>query len=205
MDNEFQELEQDLQRLINRGKSGARHKLSRDISITLRRGQQQRIRQQLNVDGSPYIKRKNSIKTVQKRLRFIYQGTVRDLKNWSGNKRQITGWDNDRNAIRTFNSVNIERFLSIEAGAATKRTSKKQPMFRRLRNAPFLRLQALPDSAGVGYTGVTAKIAQIHQYGGTDQVNPYVKADYPARQLLGITKKDSDNVLNQVFDFISRG
>ncbi|MDA5536433.1 phage virion morphogenesis protein [Yersinia mollaretii] len=204
MDNEFQELEHYLQRLINRGKSGARHKLSRDISIILRRGQQQRIRQQLNADGSPYTKRKESIKTVQKRLRFIYQGTVRDLKNWSGNKRQITGWDNNRNAIRTFNRVDIDRFLSVETEATTQRTNKKQPMFRRLRNATFLRLQALPDSAGAGYVGVAAKIAQIHQYGGTDQVNPYVKADYPARQLLGITSKDSDNVLNQVFDFIAQ-
>ncbi|CNB34649.1 phage virion morphogenesis protein [Yersinia ruckeri] len=205
MDNEFQELEQYLQRLMNRGKSGARHKLSRDIAITLRRGQQQRIRQQLNADGTPYTKRKDNVKTVQKRLRFIYQGTVRDLKNWSGNKCQITGWDNDRNAIRTFNRVDIDRFLSVETQATTKRTSKKQPMFRRLRNATFLRLQAMPDSAGVGYTGVAAKIAQVHQYGGTDQVNPYVKADYPARQLLGITSKDSDNVLSQVFDFIARG
>lgn len=106
--------------------------------------------------------------------------------------------------IRTFNRVDIDRFLSVEAEATTKRTSKKQPMFRRLRNATFLRLQALPDSAGAGYTGVAAKIAQIHQYGGSDQVNPYVKADYPARQLLGITPKDSDNVISQVFDFIAQ-
>ncbi|HGH3981459.1 TPA: phage virion morphogenesis protein [Yersinia enterocolitica] len=115
-------------------------------------------------------------------------------------KRQITGWDNDRNAIRTFNRVDIDRFLSVEAEATTKRTSKKQPMFRRLRNATFLRLQALPDSAGVGYTGVAAKIAQVHQYGGTDQVNPYVKADYPARQLLGITSKDGNNIIDQIFN-----
>ncbi|WP_235896049.1 phage virion morphogenesis protein [Yersinia alsatica] len=31
-----------------------------------------------------------------------------------------------------------------------------------------------------------------------------MKADYPARQLLGITPKDRDNVLSQVFDFIAQ-
>ncbi|CFQ62180.1 tail completion protein [Yersinia frederiksenii] len=151
MDNEFQELEQYLQRLINRGKSGARHKLSREISITLRRGQQQRIRQQLNANGSPYTKRKDSIKTVQKRLRFIYQGTVRDLKNWSGNKRQITGWDNDRNAIRTFNRVDIDRSRRKPPPSAPVKKNRcfaayTMPHSYAFRHSPILPVPVIPVS-----------------------------------------------------------
>lgn len=204
MANEFEQLDRVLSQLISRSQPAQRRKLGREIARDLRQGQQQRIHRQVNSNGSAYTARRPRVRTVQKRLRFIYQGKVRDLKNWSGNKRQITGWDNERNAVRTFNRAGIERFIAVETAPATKRTSKKSPMFRRLRTARFLRTTSTADSASVGFSGVAASIAKIHQYGLRDKVNPHITVDYPARELLGITRQDSEKVRDQVFDFIAR-
>ena len=49
-----------------------------------------------------------------------------------------------------------------------------------------------PDAGGVtvGFDGIAARIARIHQYGLQDEVGPGAYAQYPARELLGMTPAD---------------
>ncbi|MNJ76186.1 Phage virion morphogenesis family protein [compost metagenome] len=75
-------------------------------------------------------------------------------------------------------------------------------MFRRLRTASFLRARVSGDSAVVGFDGVAAQIANVHQLGLEDQVNPSVRMRYPLRELLGVTPQDRELMLDAVFDFI---
>lgn len=58
---------------------------------------------------------------------------------------------------------------------------------------PVRRLGAKADANGatVGYSGVTARIAEVHQFGGVDAVEPGgPKVKYPARPLLGFSAED---------------
>ncbi|MNW21809.1 Phage virion morphogenesis family protein [compost metagenome] len=49
---------------------------------------------------------------------------------------------------------------------------------------------------------MAAQIANVHQLGLEDQVNPSVRMRYPLRELLGVTPQDRELMLDAVFDFI---
>ncbi|MCP6612596.1 phage virion morphogenesis protein, partial [Klebsiella pneumoniae] len=76
--------------------------------------------------------------------------------------------------------------------------TKKAPMFTRLRTLRFMKLR--PDAGGVtvGFDGIAARIARIHQYGLKDEVGPGAYAQYPARELLGMTPADLNATENAV-------
>ncbi|MFW8532574.1 phage virion morphogenesis protein, partial [Klebsiella pneumoniae] len=80
-------------------------------------------------------------------------------------------------------------------------TTKADPMFRRLRTARFLKARATSEGASVGFTGVAARIARVHQYGLRDRVNDSgAMASYPRRELLGLSKTDRMMIARQVID-----
>lgn len=200
--NDLAQLEKELQDMLRNVEPARRRLMVKKLAQTLRKGQQKRIAQQQNTDGTKYQARSPRTEVTQQRLRFIYFGELRDLKNWKRGHDRITGWDNKRGAIRTFLRNRIERYISVETAATTKRVRKPQPMFRRLRTASFLRARASGDSAVVGFDGVAAQIANVHQLGLEDQVNPSVRMRYPLRELLGVTPQDRELMLDAVFDFI---
>lgn len=81
--------------------------------------------------------------------------------------------------------------LRGKAGAIRRR------MFARLRTARYLRVQATDSEAIVGYTGTTARLAQVHQEGRTDRPAPgQMPVRYPRRKLLGFTQQERDAVLD---------
>ncbi|EJG5638400.1 phage virion morphogenesis protein, partial [Salmonella enterica] len=90
---------------------------ARTVGQEVRRSQQRRIRSQKNPDGSAWPQRKRRITRSQQGIKFIWNGEVRELKNWHGGRgkygRTITGYDTDRNDIRTFYRSDIERYLAI--------------------------------------------------------------------------------------------
>lgn len=57
-------------------------------------------------------------------------------------------------------------------------------MFVKLRTARYLKARADASGVTVGYSGVAARIARVHQFGERDQVAPGIFTDYPVRELL---------------------
>lgn len=133
---------------------------------------------------------------------FVWQGEIRRLKNWHGGRgkygRTITGFDEERNDIRTFYRSDIERYIEIHTRSVRRSTAKKVPMFQRLRSYRFLKMRADAGGTSVGYDGVAARIARVHQYGQRDQVGPGAFAKYPVRELLGFTAGDEQMITEQV-------
>ncbi|HBQ3180286.1 TPA: phage virion morphogenesis protein, partial [Klebsiella pneumoniae] len=127
------------------------------------------------------------------------------LRNWRATRgrhgRMLTGFDIDRGDMRSFYREDIERYLDISFRPASRNTTKREQMFRRLRTARFLKTSATPDGVEVGYSGVAARIARIHQFGLRDKVNDSgAMATYPRRELLGLSKADRMAIARQVID-----
>lgn len=67
----------------------------------------------------------------------------------------------------------------------------KREMFSKLRTSKYLKSTGTADAAIVGFTSEVSPIARVHQLGLRDRVNKRgTEADYPARQLLGISAAD---------------
>ncbi|MGE5563119.1 MAG: phage virion morphogenesis protein [Bacillota bacterium] len=155
----FAALEARVDKLLANLDAGQRRALARRVGTDLRRSQIQRVRAQLNPDGSPFQPRKP--KTEQLR----------------GKKGRI------------------------------KRKAKRGPMFRKLMAARRLRLQATASGVSLGFAdNATARIARVHQFGLPDRVNRRPNAptaQYPARELLGLTQADRAMILDRVLEALS--
>ncbi|MEZ0583267.1 phage virion morphogenesis protein [Erwinia sp. STN24] len=200
----FRELDRVFSDVLIGTSPAGRTRTLRAVGQALRRSQQQRIRAQKNPDGSPYHARRRRVLRSQQGIKFIWQGELRSLKNWHGGRgrhgRTLTGFGEDRNGIRTFYRADIERYIEINTQAVRKSVNKKSPLFQRLRGYRFLKMQTDSNSASVGYGGVAARIARVHQYGQRDQIGPGAFAKYPVRELLGFTLADEQAIQEQVIN-----
>lgn len=72
------------------------------------------------------------------------------------------------------------------------RKGKLRAMFAKLRTAKYLKAKGSTNAALVSFTSDIERIARVHQLGLRDRVNrkTSLEADYPARQLLGISDAD---------------
>jgi len=205
MSNErFRELDRAFSDILAGTSQAGRMRTLRAIGQALRRSQQQRIKAQKNPGGSPYPARRRKVLRSQQGIKFVWQGEVRSLKNWHGGRgkygRTLTGFDEERNAIRTFYRSDIERYIDINTQAVRRTTDKKAPLFQRLRGYRFLKTRTDASSASVGFDGVAARIARVHQYGQRDRIGPGVFAKYPVRELLGFTLADERLIQEQVIN-----
>ncbi|EEL0078843.1 phage virion morphogenesis protein, partial [Salmonella enterica] len=129
---------------------------ARTVGQEVRRSQQRRIRSQKNPDGSAWPQRKRRITRSQQGIKFIWNGEVRELKNWHGGRgkygRTITGYDTDRNDIRTFYRSDIERYLAINTRSLRRDSTKKAPMFERLRTLRYLKMYPDQQGVSIGYS-----------------------------------------------------
>lgn len=201
----FHQLDQVFADILGGMSPAGRLRTAREVSRMLRQSQSRRIARQENPDGSKFEKRRRKVLRSQAGIGFIWNGETRRLRNWRATKgsrgRMLTGFDEERGAIRSFYREDIERYLDINFMQTRKDTTKADPMFRRLRTARFLKARADASGATVGYTGVAARIARTHQYGLRDRVNKSgAVATYPQRQLLGITKADRMAIARSVID-----
>ncbi|HDG1685931.1 TPA: phage virion morphogenesis protein [Kluyvera cryocrescens] len=184
--------------------SSGRARTARTVGKVLRISQQQRIRAQRNPDGSQYPARRRKTLRTQQGIAFVWEGQLRRLKNWHSGRgkygRTITGFDEDRNEIRMFYRADIERFTEINTRAGQRPKMVKAPMFVKLRTARFMKVKASSEGAEVGYSGMAARIARIHQYGLREQVGPGAFAKYAPRVLLGISKADEALIRSAVIN-----
>lgn len=199
----FSQLDAELSRLLSTTSPAYRRWLSAKLAKAIRADQQKRIRSQQNADGSPYQARKTRILRSKQSVEFLYKGEVRRLRGWRNtrgrNGRMITGYDEERGAVRSFMRKDIERFLSIDLSETRRSSKRSDPMFKRLRTARFLRAQAFPDAAVAGFQGKAAAIARQHQYGLTGAVNELARTQYPKRELLGLSQYERAGLLELIY------
>lgn len=71
----------------------------------------------------------------------------------------------------------------------------RRTMFSKLRTAKYLKTEAKPDAAVVGFVSQVGRIAAVHQYGLRDRAQKGgSEVQYPVRQLLGFTDADIEAV-----------
>lgn len=84
---------------------------------------------------------------------------------------------------------------------------RNRRMFLRAAGPGYLRKEAGPDGAQVGFVGAMARIMRVHQEGLRDTVtrkpnSPEVQ--YPVRQVLGFNEADRAALLERVAEHLSR-
>lgn len=89
-----------------------------------------------------------------------------------------------------------------------KRRVAGRAMFRKLRQARWLRATATADEAVVGFTAAAARIGQVHQLGLRDRVSRKANAPevtYPQRILLGLTPDEEEMAMAMAMELIAGG
>lgn len=78
-------------------------------------------------------------------------------------------------------------------------------MFAKLRTARHLKAKGTADAALVAFTSDVSRIARVHQFGLRDKVNRKtgLEADYPERQLLGISAEDEALIRDLATDYLA--
>ncbi len=207
MDKAFTSVDETFEAIRDSLNQQAINNIARKLAQDLRRAQQARIRSQKAPDGTEWTPRRRRVTRIQERIRFIWNNEARTLKNWHHDTgkygRTITGWDEDKNNIRTFYRDDIDRFLEIRTRHINQDSTKRVPMFVKLRTARYLKARADASGVTVGYSGVAARIARVHQFGERDQVAPGIFTDYPVRELLGISQADERLIYNTVLGRIA--
>lgn len=81
----------------------------------------------------------------------------------------------------------------------------RRSMFAKLRTARYLKASSTSEAALVSFTAEVSRIARVHQLGLRDRVNRKtgLEADYPARQLLGISADDETLIRDVVTDHLA--
>ena len=119
-------------------------------------------------------------------------------------KRQIT----QRIATRLKQSM-ARRIKSQVAPSGARFTPRKRDHKRSIRRgAMFQRLPGLIKTAyssthaEVGFSGRTAKVMEVHQYGKVAKPSPNTRAvAYPVRETVGISPEDEQLIIKEVENF----
>jgi phage gpG-like protein len=197
----FRELDQVFSDILAGTSQAGRVRTARAVGQALRKSQQQRIKAQQNPEGSPYPARRRRVLRSQQGIVFVWQGEIRRLKNWHGGRGKygapLPALTKSATIFARFTAA-ILSVTSRSIRALRRSTAKKVPMFQRLRSYRFLKMRADAGGTSVGYDGVAARIARVHQYGQRDQVGPGAFAKYPVRELLGFTAGDEQMITEQV-------
>lgn len=81
----------------------------------------------------------------------------------------------------------------------------RKQMFSKLRTAKYLKAKGTGDAAVVAFTDQISQIARVHQFGLRDKVNRKtgLEADYPQRELLGISADDEAMIRDLAVEYLS--
>lgn len=210
---DFARLDRALARLADALAPAARATTARELARLARRQHVVRIAAQQDPDGQAFAARKErkAAPAGDGVRAFLYPapgGRVRKvvLTGWIREGGLISGFSPDHGGQRSFAVDKVLRWLPADAGrdaaraapARPKRRRKPrgQPMFKKLVRS---QLRARGDASGaeVGFAGVAASIAEIHQEGLMDRARPGAPLTrYARRTLLGLSERDRDQVLD---------
>lgn len=77
-------------------------------------------------------------------------------------------------------------------------------MFRKIRQARFMKVKADPAGVAVGFTGHVARIARVHQYGLRDAPRKgSQRVRYEQRELLGFADADIERIRDLLLDHLA--
>ncbi|OQS30387.1 phage virion morphogenesis protein [Chromobacterium violaceum] len=84
--------------------------------------------------------------------------------------------------------------------------SIRRQMFAKLRATRWLKIEANAGGVEVGFLRQVERIARVHQYGLRDRISRYAKreAQYPARELLGLSEQDFEMIRDKVLDHFTK-
>ncbi|OHX15326.1 phage virion morphogenesis protein [Chromobacterium amazonense] len=82
----------------------------------------------------------------------------------------------------------------------------RRQMFAKLRTARWLKIEANAGGVEVGFLRQVERIARVHQYGLRDRISRHTQreAQYPARELLGLTQQDFELIRGKVLDQLAK-
>jgi len=197
----------------------ARRGLLRKVARQMRLSNQRRIAAQRNPDGSAFAKRKppTEPKPGNYALKFIYPaggngpGRLVFLKSWVRQGPLITGYDREAGGIRSFEREKIVKYLDSRrdeenkgAGKIRNRsTIRQRAMFRKIRRSGMLNAGASDMEAWIGFGGMVAHVASIHQFGLRDRPARHAReVRYDKRELLGMTATDREELLEAVIEHL---
>ncbi len=212
---DLRELEEFVGGMLKSLEPAALRGLLRRVSRQMRTSNQKRIAAQRNPDGSAFAKRKppTEPKPGNHALKFLYpsggSGAPRlvYLKSWEKQGPIFTGYDREAGGIRSFEYAKVIKYLSLSpgeenAGAGKIRnrsTIRQRAMFRKIRRAGSFNAGATDYEAWVGFGGMVAHVARIHQFGLRDRPARHAReVRYDKRELLGMTAADREELLDAV-------
>lgn len=80
----------------------------------------------------------------------------------------------------------------------------RKAMFGKLIRTRWLKAKGSASEATVEFIGAASRIANVHQFGLRDRVNKHgTEADYPQRQLLGITADEENKIETTIVEFLA--
>ena len=80
----------------------------------------------------------------------------------------------------------------------------KRKMFQKLIRMQWLKGKSNANEATVQFVGFASRIARTSQYGLRDRVRPGIEAQYPKRELLGLTEKEKDQIEDLILSQLKR-
>lgn len=80
----------------------------------------------------------------------------------------------------------------------------RRKMFFKISNTTWLKARASEQQAVVEFVGTANRLATIHQYGLKDRIKGR-EISYPARELLGITEQERDQLETTLLAHLSHG
>ncbi|MBF5003363.1 phage virion morphogenesis protein [Diaphorobacter caeni] len=94
--------------------------------------------------------------------------------------------------------------MRSKAGRIRQAAKQKLPLFAKMKAAKNLKARGSPGSALVEIVSRAQRIARVHHFGETDNVNPHGPAyRYPARELVGISDADTDLIRDVLLRHLS--
>lgn len=89
-------------------------------------------------------------------------------------------------------------------GRKGKIRKRQAAMFKKLRTARYLKIDANANEISVGFKGRAARIARVHQEGLDDKPSPNARmVRYARRQLLGFSAEDREMVRNRLLEHLA--
>lgn len=193
-----------------------RKKLMSEIGLELAKSNRNRIKAQVEPDGTPFKPRKEK-KPVNKPVKFLYEkpGGIKRMaamKSFRDEGDRMIGYDREARGIRTFLKRRIRYYTRPDfsgGGGGRLRSERgkvrRKAMFRKISKAQNLRmLYHGTDGVAVGFVRGAAGIAAVHQYGEKVRMEHHgAMADYPKRELIGLSQADIQMIQDKVIDHIT--
>ena len=94
--------------------------------------------------------------------------------------------------------------MRSKRGRIRQAAKQRLPMFAKMRAARYLKARSTGNSALVEIVSRAQRIARVHHFGETDNVNPHGPAyHYPARELIGISDDDLNVIRESLLEHLA--